>query len=48
MNKSRFTESQIIKTIKENENGKSVEIFSRELGINPGTFYTFTTKGKSS
>ncbi len=44
MKKSRFTESQIIKAIKENENGKSVEILSRELGINPGTFYNWRKK----
>lgn len=44
MKKSRFTESQIIKAIKENENGKSVEQISRELGINPGTFYNWRKK----
>lgn len=44
MKKSRFTESQIIKAIKENENGKSVEQLSRELGINPGTFYNWRKK----
>lgn len=44
MKKSRFSESQIIKAIKENENGKSVDQLSRELGINPGTFYNWRKK----
>lgn len=44
MKKSRFTESQIIKAIKANENGKSVDELSRELGINPGTFYNWRKK----
>ena len=44
MKKSRFTEPQIIKALKENENGKSVEQLSRELGINPGTFYNWRKK----
>ena len=39
MKKSKFTESQIIKALKENEAGRSVEEISRELGINKGTFY---------
>ena len=41
MKKSKFTESQIIKALKENESGRSVEEISRELGINKGTFYTW-------
>ena len=41
MKKSKFTESQIIKAIKENESGRKVEDISRELGINPGTFYNW-------
>ncbi len=36
-----FTESQIIKAIKENESGRNVEDISRELGINPGYFYNW-------
>lgn len=44
MKKSRFSESQIIKAIKENENGKPVEQVSRELGINPATFYNWRKK----
>ncbi|SOE20280.1 putative transposase [Spirosomataceae bacterium TFI 002] len=41
MKKSKFTESQIIKAIKENEGGRSAEEISRELGINKGTFYNW-------
>ena len=44
MKKSRFSESQIIKAIKENEGGRRVEDISRELGINPGTFYQWRKK----
>ncbi len=44
MKKSKFSESQIIKAIKENEAGKSVDQISRELGINPGTFYNWRKK----
>ena len=32
MEKSNYTESQIIKTIKKNEAGRSVEEITRELG----------------
>lgn len=41
MKKSKFTEVQIIKALKENEAGRSVEEISRELGIHKGTFYTW-------
>jgi putative transposase len=44
MKKTRFTESQIIKAIKENEQGRKVDEISRELGINPGTFYNWRKK----
>jgi putative transposase len=44
MKKSKFTESQIIKILKENEAGRPVEELSRELGINPGTFYNWRKK----
>ena len=44
MKKSKFSESQIIKAIKENESGQSVEEISRELGINRGTFYNWRKK----
>lgn len=41
MKKSRFSESQIIKALKENEGGRNVEDVSRELGISKGTFYSW-------
>ncbi len=44
MKKTKFTESQIIKALKENESGRSVEQISRELGINKGTFYNWRKK----
>ena len=44
MKKSKFTESQIIKAIKSNESGRSVEEVSRELGVSAGTFYTWRKK----
>ena len=44
MKKTRFSESQIIKAIKENEAGRKVEDISRDLGINPGTFYNWRKK----
>ena len=44
MKKSKLTETQIIKAIKENEAGRKVEDISRELGINVGTFYNWRKK----
>ncbi len=44
MKQSKFTGSQIIKALKENESGRSVEEISRELGINKGTFYNWRKK----
>ncbi|MCR9067105.1 MAG: transposase [Cytophagales bacterium] len=44
MKRTKFTESQIIKAIKENENGRSAEEISRELGINKATFYNWRKK----
>ena len=41
MKNSKFTESQIIKALKENEHGKSAEQISRELGIHKATFYNW-------
>lgn len=41
MKKTRFTESQILRSLKENESGRSVEDISRELGIHKGTFYNW-------
>jgi len=44
MKKSRFTESQMVKAIKENEAGRKVSDISRELGISEGTFYIWRKK----
>ena len=44
MKKSRFTESQIIKVLKENEQGRSVGDLSRELGIDKSNFYYWRKK----
>jgi len=44
MKRSKFTEKQIIKAIKENEAGRSVEELTRELGIAVGTFYSWRKK----
>ena len=37
--KSRFTETQIVKAIKEHEAGRKAEDLCRELGISTVTFY---------
>lgn len=44
MKKSKFTENQIIKVLKENEAGRNVEEITRELGISKGTFYKWRKK----
>jgi putative transposase len=44
MKKSRFTESQIVKVLKEYEAGKKVEDICRELKINRNTFYNWKKK----
>jgi putative transposase len=44
MKKSRFTESQIVKALKEEESGRSASDISRELGINKQTFYNWKKK----
>ena len=44
MKKSKFTESQIIKALKENEQGRKSEEICRELGIHKGTFYNWRKK----
>ena len=44
MKKSRFTESQIVKALKEHEAGKKVDDLCRELGINKNTLYNWKKK----
>lgn len=44
MKKSRFTESQIVKALKEHEAGKKVEDICRELSINKQTLYNWKKK----
>ena len=44
MKKSRFSESQIIKALKENEGGRSVDEITRELSITKSTFYVWRKK----
>lgn len=44
MKRSKFNESQIIKALKENEQGRSVQELSRELGIDTSTFYYWRKK----
>jgi putative transposase len=39
MKKTRFTETQIVKAIKEHENGRDVKDLCRELGITTAAFY---------
>ncbi|MAZ27025.1 MAG: hypothetical protein CL868_08090 [Cytophagaceae bacterium] len=44
MKNSKFSESQIIKALKENKQGRSVGDLSRELGIDKSTFYYWRKK----
>jgi len=44
MKRSKFTESQIVKAIKENQGGRTVDEICRELGIVKGTFYQWRRK----
>lgn len=39
MKKSKFTETQIVKAVKEHEAGRKAEDLCRELGITTATFY---------
>ena len=41
MKKSKYTETQIVKAIKENEAGKSIQDICRELGVSNVTFYAW-------
>ena len=44
MKKSKYNESQILRAVKENEQGRKVEDICRDLGINMGTFYNWRKK----
>lgn len=44
MKKSRFTETQIIKILSEQESGKSVQQICRDHGISQPTFYNWKSK----
>ena len=44
MKKSKFSESQIIKILSQQESGLSVSDICREHGISQGTFYTWKNK----
>lgn len=39
MKKTNFTESQIVKAIKEHEGGRDVQDICRELGVSKAAFY---------
>ncbi len=39
MKKNRFTETQIVKAIKEHENGRNAVYLYRELGVSTAAFY---------
>jgi putative transposase len=44
MKTSKFTETQIVKALKEHENGRKADEISRELGISSATFYKWKEK----
>ena len=44
MKKSRYSESQIIKVLKEVEGGRTAKAVCREYGISEGTYYTWKSK----
>ncbi len=44
MKKSRFSETQIIKILKEQESGKTVNDICRGYGISQATFYNWKSK----
>jgi putative transposase len=44
MKKSRYTEAQIVKILKEVEAGRQVKEISREYGISDATYYNWKAK----
>ncbi len=44
MKKSRFTETQIVKILKEVESGRLVKEVCREHGVGESTYYTWKSK----
>ena len=44
MKKRRFSESQIVKALKEYESGRTAKEICRELGVSTATFYTWKKK----
>ena len=44
MRKSKFSPTQIAKILKEFDNGKSVDIISREHGVSVAAFYKWRSK----
>lgn len=44
MRKSRFTESQIVRTLKQVEGGRKVKDVCREIGVSEATYYQWKSK----
>jgi putative transposase len=44
MKRTRFTETQIVKALKEQEHGRNADDICRELGISAATFYRWKSK----
>ena len=44
MKKTRFTETQIVKVLKEHDGGRKLEDICRELDISKATFYNWKSK----
>ncbi len=44
MKKTRYTESQIVKALKEVEVGHNIKDLCRELGVSEGTYYNWRSK----
>jgi len=44
MKKTRYTESQIVKALKEVEGGRNIKDLCREMEISEGTYYNWRSK----